>query len=67
NICSDNHVTYYLAKAAIQLAKNAIIKNEPKEKILELIYDARAYSKVNRNEIALTELAKLERSVLEST
>jgi len=66
NICSDNHVTYYLAKAAIQLAKNAIIKNEPKEKILELIYDARAYSKVNRNEIALTELAKLERSVLES-
>lgn len=67
NICSDNHVTYYLAKAAIQLAKNAIIKNEPKEKILELIYDARAYSKVNRNEIALTELAKLERSVTEST
>ncbi|WP_368645749.1 helix-turn-helix domain-containing protein [Alkalibacterium putridalgicola] len=67
NICSDNHVTYYLAKAAIQLAKNAIIKNESKEKILELIYDARAYSKVNRNEIALTELAKLERSVTEST
>ncbi|GEK88584.1 DNA-binding transcriptional regulator, XRE-family HTH domain [Alkalibacterium putridalgicola] len=66
NICSDNHVTYYLAKAAIQLAKNAIIKNEPKEKILELIYDARAYSKVNRNEIALTELADLERSVLET-
>lgn len=66
NICSDNHVTYYLARAAIQLAKNAIIKNEPKEKILELIYDARAYSKVNRNDIALTELANLERSVLET-
>jgi len=64
NICSDNHVTYYLARAAIQLAKNAIIKKESKEKILELIYDARAYSKVNRNDIALTELAAMERSVL---
>ncbi|GEK91841.1 helix-turn-helix domain-containing protein [Alkalibacterium kapii] len=65
-ICSDNHVTYYLAKAAIQLAKNAIIKKEPTDNILELIYDARAYSKVNRNEIALAELAKLEESVLDS-
>lgn len=65
-ICSDNHVTYYLARAAIQLAKNAILKNESKDKILELIYDARAYSKVNRNEIALAELADLEQSVLQN-
>ncbi|WP_079710206.1 helix-turn-helix domain-containing protein [Paraliobacillus ryukyuensis] len=63
-ICSDNHVTYYLARAAIQLAKNAILKKESKDKILELIYDARAYSKVNRNEIALAELIDLEQSVL---
>ncbi|MDN6294222.1 MAG: helix-turn-helix domain-containing protein [Alkalibacterium sp.] len=66
-ICSDNHVTYYLAKAAIQLAKNAIIKKEATDKILELIYDARAYSKVNRNDIALAELAELEKSVLEAS
>lgn len=65
-ICSDNHVTYYLAKAAIQLAKNAIIKKESTDKILELIYDARAYSKVNRNDIALAELAELEKSVIEA-
>ncbi|WP_117168530.1 helix-turn-helix domain-containing protein [Paraliobacillus sediminis] len=65
-ICSDNHVTYYLARAAIQLAKNAILKNETKDKILELIYDARAYSKVNRNEIALAELVDLEQSVLQN-
>ncbi|WP_277422583.1 helix-turn-helix domain-containing protein [Amphibacillus jilinensis] len=65
SICSDNHVTYYLARAAIQLAKNAIIKHESKQKILELIYDARAYSKINKNEIALKELAQLEQGVLE--
>lgn len=63
-ICSDNHVTYYLARAAIQLAKNAIIEHQPKEVILELIYDARAYSKINRNKIALAELANLEKEVL---
>ncbi|MBM6615862.1 helix-turn-helix transcriptional regulator [Desemzia sp. RIT804] len=63
-ICSDNHVTYYLARAAIQLAKNAIIQQKPKEVVLELIYDARAYSKINRNVIALDELANLEKAVL---
>lgn len=64
SICSDNHVTYYLARAATQLAKNAIVQNKPKEVILELIYDARAYSKINRNTIALKELADLEQIVL---
>lgn len=62
-ICSDNHVTYYLARAAVQLAKNAITTNEEKAVILELIYDARAYSKINRNQIALNELALLEAQV----
>ncbi|MDE1548907.1 helix-turn-helix domain-containing protein [Jeotgalibaca caeni] len=62
-ICSDNHVTYYLARAAIQLAKNAMIQKEPTAKILERIYDARAYSKINRNTIALAELARMEQEV----
>lgn len=63
HICSDNHVTYYLARAAIQLAKNAILQGQPKEYILELIYDARAYSKINRNTIALKELVEMEKEV----
>lgn len=64
SICSNNHVTYYLARAAIQLAKNAITQRKSKEVILELIYDARAYSKINKNTIALAELANLEKEVL---
>ena len=63
NICSDNHVTYYLARAAIQLAKNAIKQQAERSQILELIYDARAYSKINRNTVALTELKKMEKTV----
>lgn len=62
-ICSDNHVTYYLARAAVQLAKNAIVTSEEQAIILELIYDARAYSKINRNQIALNELVLLEEQV----
>ncbi|CZQ90155.1 tetratricopeptide tpr1 [Trichococcus palustris] len=64
SICSDNHVTYYLARAAIQLAKNAIIQKKPQREVLELIYDARAYSKINKNTIALKELAHLENEIL---
>lgn len=62
-ICSDNHVTYYLARAAIQLAKNAIKQQAPIREILELIYDARAYSKINRNTVALTLLKEMENTV----
>lgn len=62
-ICSDNHVTYYLARAAIQLAKNAIKQAAPVHEILELIHDARAYSKINRNQVALVELKKMEESL----
>ena len=64
SICSDNHLTYYLARAAIQLAKNALIEKKPQREVLELIYDARAYSKINKNTIALKELAHLENEIL---
>lgn len=63
NICSDNHVTYYLARAAIQLAKNALKQQADKNLILELIYDARAYSKINRNTVALALLKEMEKTV----
>ena len=62
-ICSDNHVTYYLARAAAQLAQNAVVEKKTKAEILELIYDARAYAKINRNEIKLRELKELEETI----
>ena len=63
-ICSDNHVTYYLARAAVQLVKNAVATNESPHQILELIHDARAYSKINRNHVALNELTLIEQMIL---
>lgn len=63
-ICMDNHVTYYLARATYQLAINAINQNESVEKILELIRDARAYAKINRNTIKIDKLNELEKKYL---
>ena len=63
-ICSDNHVTYYLARVASQLVKNAIIQDESKELILELLYDARAYAKINKNTVLLSELLTIEKTLL---
>ena len=55
-ICSDNHVTYYLARASAILAENAICKNEETTLILELIQDSIAYAKINRNQKLLRKL-----------
>lgn len=62
-ICSDNHVTYYLARAAAKLAENAIVEGKETDEILELIYDARAYAKINKNDIKLKELHQMEQRV----
>lgn len=64
SICSDNHVTYYLARAAFQLAKNALAEEKPQEQILELLQDARAYAKINKNRILLEAIQTLKETIL---
>lgn len=59
-ICSDNHVTYYLARAAYQLAVNALAEARPKNEVSELLADAKAYAKINRNRILLNKIANLQ-------
>lgn len=63
-ICSHNHVTYYLARAAFQLALNALKENKEEKVILEQIYDARSFAKINKNTILLKKLATLESQYL---
>lgn len=63
-ICSHNHVTYYLARAAFQLALNAIKEDKDKALVLEYIYDARSFAKINKNSILLKELQELEANCL---
>ena len=62
-ICSDNHLTYYLARAAAQLTENAIREQQPKETILEMLHDARAYAKINKNVKLLAHLKAVEETI----
>lgn len=66
SICSDNHVTFYLARVATQLACNAMKLKMPQGEILERLADANAYAKINRNEIAQKTIAQLTQAVKKS-
>lgn len=59
-ICSENHLTYYLARAAFQLALNSVEEKQSDDIILERLYDARAYAKINQNHVLLKKIADLE-------
>ena len=61
-ICSENHLTYYLARAAAQLAKNAQAAGEPASVILELIQDALAFCKNQQNRLLINELNQMKNS-----
>lgn len=63
-ICSHNHVTYYLARAAFQLALNALKEDREASIILEQIHDARSFAKINKNSILLGKLDVLEENFL---
>lgn len=59
-ICSDNHVTYYLARLMFQLTKNALVQNKALEVIREYVADAQAFAKINQNTVELRELKVLQ-------
>lgn len=63
-ICSDNHVTYYLARAYFQLVLNSIKEDLATEIVLERLYDARAFAKINHNDKLLDSIAALEMQLL---
>lgn len=63
-ICSDNHVTYYLARAAYQLALNGIQSGDSQELVLEQLADARAFAKINRNRILLEKINEKQQELL---
>jgi transcriptional regulator with XRE-family HTH domain len=63
DICSENHLTYYLARAAAQLAKNAQAAGESSSVILEMIQDALAFAKINKNRHLINELNQMKKQL----
>ncbi|TYC50803.1 XRE family transcriptional regulator [Weissella muntiaci] len=59
DLVSDQHVTYYLARAVYLQAQNAIKRNASDDLIHELLRDAYAFSKINRNTVELEAIEKL--------
>lgn len=60
--CSDNHITYYLARIIYQLAQNAIATKQPQHLIQEYISDARAFARLNNNTTLLQKIAALNKN-----
>lgn len=65
-ICSDNHVTYYLARMTFQLAKNAFAQNKSPQEIIDLYYGTKAYAKINKNMIELQALEAFKQKLVEN-
>lgn len=63
SICSENHVTYYLARVFFQLALNAQKKHSSQETILDLLEDAKAFAKINHNQILLDQIMEVKEKI----
>ncbi|MGF7437043.1 helix-turn-helix domain-containing protein [Lentilactobacillus senioris] len=57
---SQNHVTYYVARAQYQLAENYVHVGYSQAKLTEIIDDATAFAKFNRNQKLLDKITRLK-------
>ena len=59
-ICGENHVTYYLARIKCLLAENAYENKFEQEEVKELIRDAAAFARLNKNTVLLEKIKVFE-------
>lgn len=59
-ICGENHVTYYLARIKYLLAENAYENKFEQEEVKELIRDAAAFARLNKNTVLLEKIKVFE-------
>lgn len=59
-LCSQFHITYYLARLYYQLAVNALRSHEEKEKVKLYLNDAAAFARINAKDGLLIEIEKIE-------
>lgn len=50
DVCSKNHVTYYVARIRFRQAQNAKANNKSQAEIIELLNDSKAFAKINGNQ-----------------
>ena len=59
-ICGENHITYYLARIKYLLAENAYMNEIDQEEVKELIRDAAAFARLNKNTVLLEKIKVFE-------
>ncbi|MTV81769.1 helix-turn-helix domain-containing protein [Lactobacillus sp. CRM56-3] len=52
-ICANNHVTFYSARICFRMAQNAIAESKTHDEVTELLDDAKAFARINNNQILL--------------
>ena len=62
-LCSQFHITYYLARLYYQLAMNSLESNADKEEVKLYLNDAAAFARINSNDELLTEIEKMNDSL----
>lgn len=51
NLCSSQHITYYLPRLKLLAAKLAINENKPESVVEDLLTESSAFAKINHNEV----------------
>ena len=62
-LCSQYHITYYLARLYYQLAMNSLGNNSSVEEVKVYLNDAAAFARINSNDELLTEIEKFNDSL----
>lgn len=56
-VCSQNHVTYYLARILFRKAQNCSDQDAPRNEVVVLLNDALAFARLNNNQILLRKIS----------
>ena len=62
-LCSQYHITYYLARLYYQLAMNSLGNNSNVEEVKVYLNDAAAFARINATDELLTEIEKINDSL----
>lgn len=60
-LCSDQHVTFYLPRLKLLATQNAIALRRPTAEIQQLMNDTQAFARINRDQVTEVKLAALKR------
>ena len=62
SICARKHVTYFLPRLKVLEAQNALDQGDDPQEIANLLNDALAFARLNRNNVVQVQVAALKKN-----